>query len=232
MSSYKVKVGGVWETPGGGSDINAGRTWPAPDDTTARPTHADGDDFNGATLDAAWTERNLGVGDLTFPPADPGISMYLGAAGDGIWRPAPTGDFEVVASVSGLNGTESGSMIGLGIVDASGNGVGTSMYNGGFGFHLWTLTAYLWSGSGANVPMSVEERGRSADMMYMALRKTGTSYTSRFSLDGTTWSSYTAALVNATAMTQIGFGRFLANGGNLKCTLHRFNVYPGPGFYS
>ena len=210
----------------------SGRTFNAPDDTAARPTHANGDDFDGAALSAAWTQRNLAAGHVTFPAADPGVRLILDAQGDGIWRPCPSGDFEVVAGFRGLSWGYSASMVGLAILDGSGNGVGCSQYNNAVQFYMWSIVGYVYSGSGVSMTPTTDDQHRSGRLMYMSLRKTGNNYTGRYSLDGTTWSAFSANQAWSGTPTQLGIGRFFNAAGSTDIEVTRLNVYPSPTYYA
>jgi hypothetical protein len=219
-------------------DPNVGRSYPAPDTLGLHPLDATGDEFAGSALGAAWTQRNLAGGHVAFPVADPAVRLTLDAQGDGIWRPAPSGDFELVGSFRFLASKLTASndatmlphaaMVGLGIVDSSGTGVGCSWYYNGRGFFIWNLTTYNYASSGPTIAMDPPSAA-----YWLSLKKSGTNYTGRYSLDGSSWSSFTSAQSSAHTVAQIGIGRFFTlGGGDVTVEVSRFNVYPSPGFYS
>lgn len=209
-------------------DINAGRTYFAPDNPTLHPLTANGDEFNGTALAAAWTQRNLSGGHLTFPIADPSIRLTLDAVGDGIYRDAPAGDFELVAGIRGIeNNGAAGNMIGLGIVDNSGNGIGGFLYNNNL-VYAAQVDAYTYvTGTGVSVGTGLDF----GKLSYYRLKKSGNSYTAAVSKDdGATWTTTTHA--RTFTPTRIGIFRFITNAGVTQVEVTRFNVYPGPGFYA
>lgn len=216
----------------GHPDINSGRIYSLPDDPTIHPLNATyGDEFQVSTLDVAWTKRNMAGGDVVFPYGGPGVRLAFDAAGDAILRPAPAGDFEIVVSMQGGFSPAQGQMIGPVILDSSGNGYGVSWYpDSGGSIWNWGVTAYGYASSGNNATGLNYPFGL-GNPYYLGLRKTGTSYQSRYSKDGVTWTGLTTANTSAITPANIGLCRLFAGAGDSQFYLRRFNVYAGPTFY-
>lgn len=214
------------------ANINGGRIYPFPDDPILHPINATyGDEFQVSTLNAAWTTRNLAGGDVVFPYGAPGVRLAFDAVGDAILRAAPAGDFEIVVSMQGGYSPAQGQIIGPVILDSSGNGFGVSWYpDSGGSIWNWAVASYAYSASGNNVTGLGYPFGM-GNPFYLGLRKTGTSYQSRFSKDGITWTALTTANTSAITPANIGVCRLFAGAGDSQFYLRRFNVYAGPTFY-
>ena len=187
--------------------------------------HADGDDFDGPSLDAAWTLQGVTSGALSFETTREYDSSVLVAAwpsgtGQVIHRAKPaTTDFTLYLTCHGIS-SDSG-MPGLCITDNSGNGIGFSPYTGGSSY-MWGLTGWAYASSGNSVGGVPWRYGTSNVPYVLRLVKSGTSYTGSFSSDGgVSWLS-PAAQVNATTMTRVGFGKFFTGTPTQK--IGRFNV--------
>lgn len=211
-----------------GSDIEV--TYPTPDDPTAHPLHADGDELDAAPLGGAWTKRNVAQTETlvagTVVGRTAGVSLNFDAQGDGVFRAAPAGDWEIVASLSGPAAMGASSpMISLCALDAAGTGVGLSFYDAGA--HRWTITTYAYSATAATVATTLPGSAE----YWLALKKVGTTYSGRVSINGTAWTAIPGTATGPTP-TQVGMIRAFAGSDAGVFTLYRFNVYPSPGYYT
>lgn len=227
MTGYKVKVGGAFVAAGG----DAAAFYP-PDDPALHALHVTyGDELEAAPLGGSWTKRNIAQAESTVAgqtvklPA--GVEITLDAAGDGIFRAAPSGDFELVATLTGP--TDVGGMIGPCILDAAGTGVNLSYYNNGNGLYLENVVTYAYSGIPASNTAVVPTV---RPLYYLALKKVGTTYTGRVSVDGTAWTAISGSATGPASPTQIGILRPILATGTSLVTVRRFNVYPSPGYYA
>lgn len=187
-----------------------------------------GDEFEEASFaelqKRGWLFRGLTAASFGFPGGST-LEWLSTAQKDTMYRPCPSGDFEVVLEFSGAGGARNNDMFGLSIFDASKNGVGfTFDYDGSS--YLWTVTDNAYAGTGNSVASSDPLDGRH---VWIGLRKVGTSYYGRQSIDGSTWTS-TAAQTFTNTMRHFGVSRMYGNGSYWK-RLHRVNVYAGPTFF-
>lgn len=200
----------------------ARKTWDNP--IRYRLNRAYGDEFEYANLtqfNRRWQRHTVPDTSLGFPGGS-SIELYPSSQGSAIYRPAPSGDFEMLLEYSGE--ASNNDMFGLYVVDANGSGQGCSLYSGSV--YNWTVTTWNYSGSGNNTALAYPDTRHT----WIALKKSGTSYTAKGSTDGATFSSYTSANTNAIVPVYIGIGRMYTNAtGSLS--LHRLNVYPGPTFF-
>lgn len=198
------------------------RTYAVPADAVALHSTY-GDRYAGTALSAKWTKRNITDGNIVWPKETPSVRLRLDAAGDGIWRTAPSGDFEIVASINTADNWFG--MCGIAILDSSGNGVAIAQHDVD---NIWVIGSYVYSSNGPGVAAG----GNLTPGWYFSLRKTGTDYTGRCSRDGITWGSFSAAHSSAITPALIGFGRFHAgSGAACHIELARFNLFPGPTFF-
>lgn len=196
-----------------------------PDDPFLHPlNNTYGDEFNAATLDAAWTKRNIAQAEVFVPKTtyfSAGLQLVFDAQGDAIYRPAPAGDFEIVCTCTG---DEFGGMTGLAIIDTLGTGVGFSPYNDG-NTYSWSMLTYNYTASG----FSINNGPVAGQVYHIALKKVGTGYTGRYSVDGVNWSATSSTLTSLITVDRIGFARIFTAGGTAGTfTIHRYNVYPSP----
>lgn len=190
-----------------------------PDDLVLHPINTTyGDELESVPLSGSWTKRNIAQSETLRKPIPAAVTITLDAAGDYIYRSLPTGDFEMIASLSALAGVGSVALVGLGCVDSSnGNGLILSPFSGTT--YLWTLTSWVYPndanlGSAVGVPTSTE--------YWLRLKRVGNVWTGYHSSDGTTWvatSTTTKTIANPTAV--IG----ASNGSYGLLDVVRFNVY-------
>lgn len=185
-----------------------------------------GDEMDGATINAGWTKRNIaeteslqaGSSLRGTPTSSDALRLTFDAQGDGIWRPAPSGDFEIVCGIRNLSAY--GLMLSLAVINSSGTGVGVSPYNDGNAY-TWNISTYNYSSTGT----SLGAVAPAANAPYwLALKKVGTTYTARFSANGTTFTSGTN-ITSAITVDRIGIGRIFTTGGSLTADITRFNTY-------
>jgi hypothetical protein len=219
---------------GGGGFSNSGReSYPAASDPALYPLDADGDEFDGSAVSAQWNNRGgLVDGDRGVAVIDPALRLNM-AQGEGLYRDAPSGDFEIVAEINGITLDSAtaailfANMIGIAILDSSGNGIGASLYTGGNAY-TWSIATYAYSNTRNNVAFTTNGGFKH----WISLRKDGTDYSTRVSMDGSTWTSFTTAYSSAHTVAQVGIGRFYNGGPTVQeIEVPRFNIYPGPTFF-
>lgn len=149
------------------------------------------------------------------------VEVLFDAAGAALYWPAPSGDFEIVLEYGSYYNANN-EMIGPMIVDSTGAGVGASVYNNPNGNYTWGLLAWSYNASGPTAGWTPVSDGRH---MWQSLRKSGTSYISRHSDDGATWTA-TSTLTSSITPAYIGVGRFYSAAGGWY-RLYRLNVFSG-----
>lgn len=179
-----------------------------------RTLHATyGDHFTGAALNATWTRYTIVSGDEAYQLHDGSrmrTKLYGGANDKWYWQTAPAGDFEVQLKVAIFGPSQT--LLGPAIIDSAGNGVLTALNNDG-NVYIWTLATYGYTG---NIGAAAEEGvstvpWRGADV-WLALRKVGTTYSARWSINGIAWSGYlTGSPAQTFTVDRIGFGRTFNN---------------------
>lgn len=211
--------------------LNPSLPWAVPDDPDLHPINATyGDEMDEVPLDAAWTKRNVAQSETltasTLLTVSAATAVVFDAQGDGLWRPAPADtNFELVI---GMKSDGFGGMTGLGVIDTNGTGVGFSAYNDGNAY-TWSITTYGYASTGNSIASGAP--GLNA-WYWLALRKNGTTYTGRISKDGgLTWSGSTGGHTWTGTPHRVGVGRFFSSAGS-NHQLRRFNVHPGPGFFT
>lgn len=184
-----------------------------------------GDELDSVPLDPLWTKRNVAQSETSLAATSSlvrgGTNLTFDAQGDAILRASPAGDFEVVASMNGP--VTLGGMIGPCIIDSSGNGVSFSYYD--TGIHLWVIAAYNYSSTGQSFSTAW------AEQHWLRLKKSGTTYTGQYSINGTTWATTGGGIASAITPNRVGLLRAFT-GGSSTFRLNRFNTYLSPGFYS
>lgn len=191
------------------------------DQATLHATY--GDDFDGASLNARWTRRNIVAGDEAYQEGGGSymrVNLSGGSADKLYLQTAPAGDFSLVLSFTDFTGVGIATMTGLVIVSTTGAGVGFSNYND-TNSYTWNLSAYAYSSTGTNINF---ERAPTGRKQWFKLRKSGTNYYGSISHDGANWSYETAALSNAFTVDRIGFGRILTAATSQVIAVDRFNV--------
>lgn len=200
-----------------------------PDDPLIHPIHATyGDEMDAVPLAAAWTKRNIAQAEQLAlkPPVTPqsaGIAFTLDAAGDIIHRAAPTGDFEMIASLYvGDWITANSELVGIGCLDSTtGNGVSWTPYNSTS--YLWGMTNWIYGG-GANLGQGAGGAVPGSRVVWLRLKRATNTWTGYWSVDGGAWSG--AASTTMTINNPIAFiGRTHSGGATQAITVLRFNVY-------
>lgn len=184
-----------------------------------------GSEFELPTL--AALKRRVGLhsvndADLAFPGGS-AVEWYPSSQGSSLLFPVPAGDFEAVLEMSG--GT-TGMMFGLGLLNASGAGVGFSPYDDGNAY-TWGISGWGYSGTGTSISNGLTFDTRH---FWVLLRKSGTNVTGRLSNTGSSFSSTTGARAIGVTPAYLTISRFYSRG-PAWVTLHRFNVYPAPTFF-
>lgn len=170
-----------------------------------------GDDFAAASLDAKWTHKNISGGE-TFQSGDGSwLRTVLASATSAqfYYQNAPAGDWEIMWAGIREPITAIQMMVGPLVIDSTGAGRAVCWYTDGNVYEM-LLTAYTYASTGPTVTRNVALDGVKH---WLALKKSGTSYTARFSLDGINWSEYSAGSTWTGTVDKIGFGRFWTNSG-------------------
>lgn len=186
---------------GGGSAAFYLDTYSLPRDATY------GDDFDGASLDARWTRKNIVSGQEHYQDGD-GSWMRVDMAGTSTaaqqyQQTLPGGDWDFVCSMTFYVQGASATMYGLVAYDNSGNGLGPVAYVGDHNTYLGLIASYTYSSNGGGIVISVMPN---AKKLWYRLKKVSTTYTAYISLDGMTWSRGPTR-TDATTFTKIAFGR-------------------------
>ncbi len=172
-----------------------------------------GDHFTGGSLDAKWTRRNLTSGNESYA-AWGGTYLinnaYGGTIGQSYYQTTPSGDFEVVVKI--VWSDSGNSPIGPFIVDSSGAGYLCAQQNDNT-WYTWTLSNWLHTAAANAITLGMlTAAARNGDRpIWMAIRKSGTNYQSRVSINGVTWSAYNTAISNALTPAFIGVGIVSSN---------------------
>lgn len=189
------------------------------------PTY--GDEFDAGTLDGAWTTLNIaqtpGNVAAISPYSSAGLSIEFDAQGDAIFRPAPSGDWELVCGFKAVDTIAT--MTGIASVDAAGTGVAFSPYDAA-NCYMWAITTYNYTASGPSISGSPVVNQR----YWIALKKVGTAYTGRYSVDGQNWTGYTTSQAGSNTPDRVGILRAFT-GASSTFNIYRFNYYPSPTFY-
>lgn len=217
MAAGKIYLGSdlIYDATGGGVS--------SPDAPIDEALHATyGDHFDEATLNVKWTRRNF-TSSVETPQAAP----FGGSAIKFLWTrsgarqsiyqaAALTGNWRMTCTIA----TQSAKpMTGIFVVDSSGNGVGTSFYDNPHAQYVWNLAS--WAYSSGSVSIAALQAGPT----WLELRKVGTNYDARHSLDGINWSTRTAVQAWAGTPAYIGIGNFLApDSGTYAVWPDRFNL--------
>lgn len=173
------------------------------------------DDFTGSSLDAKWSRQGLVSGDHTYQTANGSwMSMSIAAGATGViarsihqtWTPA---DATILCRLSYSQIGSAYPMMGPFITDASGNGVGVTIYNNGSSFAICVLSGWVFASFALYIAMGLPSHNiaTAAGGIWFKLRKSGTTYYAAYSPDGHFWSPEVSA-VNATTMTKVGMGTF------------------------
>lgn len=186
-----------------------------------------GDEFEHQdfrSLSRRWELRNAVAADFSFPGGST-IEWIPSGAGSALLMPAPPGDFEIVLEFSGAHALTNNSFVGPCIVDASGAGEQTA----GFGsLYTFLLTGYAYGNAQQLVAIGSDT---AAPHCWITLKKSGTDYSCRGSITGTSWTAFNTPTSNAMVPAKIGILRGYVGGETSWLHLHRFNVYPGPTFF-
>jgi len=192
------------------------------DVATLDPTY--GDEFNGGSLGAGWTLRNIPAATMTGRS----VRLVVDAQGDWCTRgfTAPAGDFEVMVRFDAVG--DFANMPAIGVLDPSGNGVCFSPYSDGNAY-MWNVGGYGYSGSG---PQLAGSRPSYGDPFWLAIRRVSGNYSGRWKQRGGKWSAWSGNLASGITPSQIGFGRnYTAGVGSSIIEAARFNYFaPSSGF--
>lgn len=193
-------------------DIPGGGGGPAEEfylDDYSRPRDSTyGDDFDGASLNARWTRKNIVSGQETYQDAN-GSWMRVNMVGTATaaqqyQQNLPgSGDWDFICSMTYYVQATSSVMYGLVAYDNSGNGLGPVAYAADHNTYLGVISGFTYASNGGGIAILVVPN---AKKIWYRLTKVGTVYTARISLDGLTWSRGPTR-TDATAFTKIAFGR-------------------------
>lgn len=206
---------GAWAAPPGG-----GSSGPVLDRDALHPTY--GDDFSGASLNPRWTRRVVTPGEETYQ-VDGGKGMLVafstGAAARAYYQAASFTNGTIILSCHRYAG---GDMTGPFIVDASGNGIAASPYNDN-NFYLWSVSGWAYAGTGPSLGGAGPSFLYAGYPYWISLRKAGTTWFARISLNGMDWSPEITTTSSFT-MASIGWGRIYNTPNPHNHYVNRFNV--------
>ncbi len=194
-----------------------------PDDPALHPVGIYGDNMDGVTaLNVAWTKRNIAQTETPIYVMS-GIQFIVDAAGDYIYRTAPTGDFEAIASLT-TAAVGASSLVGLGCVDST-TGTGLILASLSSSTYLWTVTSWTYPndvnlGSTAGQPQCNITSGLE---FFFRLKRAGNVWTGSFSQVGASWTSTSTTTMTINNPVLIVGQANIGTGG--ETILHNFNVY-------
>ncbi len=233
---YSKDDAGVESGPfssGSGALVGERKAW---DTAATYALHADGSEFEYADLtafDAFWTRRNVATGDIFNPPGSH-TEFFFDAQGDAIWRAMtfPT-DGWLVAELSVTGWSSAGSsdqdnMLGIAILDSSGNGFGYAPYQGLFYNINVTAWAYASFGNSATPSAGVYSNYITGGHAWLGIERiSSTSYRGAHSTDGSAWDTRpTANTPTAFTPDRIALIRmFSAGAQTVWRRVHRVNIY-------
>ncbi len=194
--------------------------------------HADGDEFTTTAL-TGWTlSGGLTTSDaaaITTEPYDATcLDVTFTAQGTRLLKSLPGSWTNLILTCHGLTSADAAGMIGLSLVDASGNGMAVTPYNDG-GVYVWTVATYNYSGSyGAVGGGWTTMNGGPAASNYpfmMRIRKSGSNYYGAFSQNGGLSWNETSAITPGLTFNRFGVARHYSGGGSTpKLRVGRINV--------
>jgi hypothetical protein len=174
------------------------------------------DDFTGASLDAAWTRRNYTSGAETYQVGIDGswirISSAGRAAGDGYLR-SSNGDGTYACKLYWRNYGSAVPGPGLALVDSAGSGVILAPYSSPIGMLLLALTTYSsYGGSFVQAGQPNQHASNALPavatmtdrIVWLYIRKSGTSCFGAYSFDGVMWSPESEAFTWSGTMNRVG----------------------------
>lgn len=171
-----------------------------------------GDDFDGASLNARWTRKNISSGWETYQSAG-GSWLRVGIASATVPQqyqqtlPGGGADWEFIAAMTYFRPDASGTMVGLVAYDGSGNGRGPVCYIQDRNAYHGVIAAYAYSSHAGGIVDYITPNGKK---IWYRLAKSGTTYSAQVSQDGSNWSKIVSA-TDATTYTTIAIGRFLGS---------------------
>jgi hypothetical protein len=194
--------------------------WSAPfaiaplDRTTVTGMHATfGDDFDGASLNARWSRVAQASGEESYQVGPRASAMRVAysvaAASRYLYQAAPAGDWTFECKLLNWQGSQTGQMVGLVALDASGTGVASIMYDNTQGFILASVTTGAYNTFLSNPSYPLETRA--GQPLWLRLRKASGVYYGSFSTNGETWSPEVSGTPTAFTLARIGIGRILGN---------------------
>ena len=179
------------------------------------------DFFDGSTFNPKWTLSGtspgpvVSGGHVSFSTL--AQSRYITQSGLSIPSSA-----RLYARITGLSAQ--GGMIGIFMLDSSGNGVACSQYNGPSATYTWTITTYAYNSTGQSTAVGGSD-------FWLRLRKSGTSYyvatanhDATRSFDLQPYGTESTAITNASTVSQIGFGQMYT--GSYTVNLEEFRYLP------
>lgn len=112
------------------------------------------------------------------------------------------------------------------MLDSTGVGQGVAGFSNNV--YNFTMAGHKWSSSGNSVSIAASDDTRH---VRLALKKVGTNYSGRGSVDGLTMTVFNTANANACTPAVMGTIRIYNGGSTVWETIHRFNGYPAPTFF-
>ena len=210
---------------GGASDLSGCRLAGVRDDPADVIIGAFGDEIEYASntaLNAIWTAH----GSALNMAAGSALAILMNAMGKGITKDASAfdSDFEVAFLVSGHE--DNGGMVGIALLDGSGNGIAMSPYSD-TNVYLWDIIGYQYSSTGPTGVSGFSTAWQDGRPVWWCLKKSGTTYSLRYSEDGTTWVNAHSGATRSITFTKCGWLRAYSSGNDRMMLVHRV-VYGTP----
>lgn len=169
-----------------------------------------GDDFDSTSLDAKWTRQGIGADTELFENSRLRVDVRSATAAQHYRETIVSADeIDVVCDLA-IYGSENDMIFGPFLADSSGTGIAMGFRQATNVLDLNTLTSWAAALSPTTlvVGAGVQQAARYGAKIWYHLAKRGGFYFMRYSLDGNTWSRWSAHYANALAPVRAGFGRY------------------------
>ena len=182
-----------------------------------------GDDFDGSSLNARWTRRNIVSGDETYQASDGSHLLVQPTATSSLLytQPIPAGDFDFVVSMTVWFAAGTGEMFGLYALNSAGTGIGTLWYSGDNVPYLAAITTYAYASFHFQLAPATHWDMHKIWYRLKFVDSTDT-YSAYISMDGINWSK-AKSFVDTTTMDRICIGRSLGTATDVLWYIDRFD---------
>lgn len=190
----------------------------------------EGDDFDGASLNARWTPQGAFGADVAqYAAGGTWLETALRAGAHSIFQTMPSKEtFEVIVGQSQIG--NSGNIVGPAVVSSTGTGVCVGFRIDEALVRIEVLSAYAQSASGVTLSTGASGGEYARGMKHWwSIRRVqtildGDIYVVRWSLNGFTWSKELFYKPTAFTPAKIGWGRFYGGAAGDTMAIDRFNV--------